>query len=97
MDAREEHWVEGLDLVGGEEQYAAIIFKVTQADEDNGKVIFVRGYVEGAHKTATMAFRSRSFSERCSRKTSASSHGISTEVQVVQVGRKAHIHTYLIY
>lgn len=98
MNALEEGWVEGLDPVCGEEQYTAIVFKVAQADKNTMmRTVSLRGYEEGTHNTATMALRASSFSERCSRKTSASSHCVNAEIHGMRLGHHTYTHAHLIY
>ena|ERR1700728_3586434 len=72
VNAGQKGFVECFDSVRGKEQDPTVVLKVAKAVADT---FSKRKEIEAArgvtHKTATMAFRSRSRCERCSRNTSA--------------------------
>lgn len=77
MDAGEESFVEGLHAIGGEEEDASVVFDVSEAVWKWVVSLLVDDKEEKmTYKTATMALRSKSWSERCSRKTSACTNAL---------------------
>jgi len=72
MDTRTEGIVDDLYSVGCEEEDSTVVLEMTKAERGRTcKQRIVVSRTNLAHKTATMAFRMRSCSERCSMKTSA--------------------------
>lgn len=72
VNTRAKGIVNDLYSVGREEEDPAVVLEVTKAERMRvckGQVIVLR--ISSTHKTATIAFRMRSWSERCSMNTSA--------------------------
>ena len=72
VDAREEGLVEGFHAVRGHEEDPAVVLDMAEAMECSSETVG-QVYAQGTctHNTATMALRSMSWCERCSRNTSA--------------------------
>ena len=72
MDTGEESFVECSDSIGCEEEDTAVVLNVTETKYDKGSESYYDGVMNVVtHKTATIAFLSRSCIDLCSRKTSA--------------------------